>query len=495
MSGEITLPDTIEVITESAAQFVPELILTSGILVLICVGLLRRGKSLFSILSAIVFTASLTTILIHWPTDEVPRLLFFDMLKADSFSSYLKIIFDVSGLLTVWMSWSNHKLSQRHSEYFAILMAVVLGAHLLVMSVNFAMVFISLELISIGSYVLAGFAFSKKASEGSLKYFLFGSVSSAIMLYGMTMIYGLTGMMNFSTIDFAMQLINTRSSLLFIAALMTLGGFFFKVAATPFHPWAPDVYEAAPMPVVAFFSVVPKLAGIGILTRFILVLGVSGHSSYDWQTLISIVAMLSLTVGNFSALWQKNPKRLMAYSSIAQTGFLLTALSSFMDQGVQFMLFYASVYALVNFLVFIYLQYFESQGIHSLESFSGVGKTTLIPSVFILIGLIALTGLPPTAGFTSKLFVFSSLWESYQASGKSILLWLMVFGLLNTVISLFYYLRIPYFAFIKHGTFQVKTDFLRFENLLGLLLVLAILILFFNPGLLMGWINKINFVL
>lgn len=495
MSNEITLPDKIEVIVKSFAHFVPELILTTGILILILTGLIRRDKSFLTILSAIVFSASLITVFMRWPTDGVQHFLFFDMVKVDSFAAYLKIIFDVSALITLWMSWSNQKLSQRLSEYFVILTAVVLGAHLLVMSVHFAMVFISLELISIGSYVLAGFAFSKKASEGSLKYFLFGSVSSAIMLYGMTMIYGITGMMNFSSIDFAMHLLNSKSNLLFIASLMTLAGFFYKVAATPLHPWAPDVYEAAPMPVVAFFSVVPKLAGIGILTRFTLILGVSDHPSYDWQALIAVVAMLSLTVGNFSALWQKNPRRLMAYSSIAQTGFLLTALSSFLFQGVQFMLFYASVYAVVNFLVFIYLQYFESEGIHSLESFSGIGKTTFIPSIFILVGLIALTGLPPTAGFTSKLFVFSSLWESYQSSGKSILLWLMVFGLVNTVISLFYYLRIPYFAFIRSGPVRVKTNILRFENLLGLLLVLAVLILFFNPGLLMGWINKINFVL
>jgi len=276
---------------------------------------------------------------------------------------------------------------------------------------------------------------------------------------------------------------------------MALAGFFYKIAAAPLHPWSPDVYEAAPMPVIAFFSVVPKLAGIGILTKFTLALNIFGQSTFDWQFILCLVSMLSLTVGNFSALWQKNPKRLMAYSSIAQSGFLLVGVAAFLPQGVHFMLFYACIYMFMNFLVFNYLQYFESLGLASVASFSGVGKTASWPSILILVGFIALTGLPPTAGFTAKFFVFTSIWESYQLSGKAILLWLLVFGLLNTVVSLFYYLRIPYYAFIKGGESGIKANNLTFENFFGLVLVLVILLLFFNPGLLMGWINKINFVL
>jgi NADH-quinone oxidoreductase subunit N len=159
------------------------------------------------------------------------------------------------------------------------------------------------------------------------------------------------------------------------------------------------------------------------------------------------------------------------------------------------MLFYASVYLLMNFAVFIFLDFFEQNGIVCIDDFAGTGKKFLWPSVFLLIGFIALTGLPPTAGFTAKLFIFTSLWQSYELSGKSLLLWLLIFGLLNTVISLFYYLRIPYFAFLKSGEPAEKPNIITFENLLAFLLVLLILLLFFIPGLLMGWINKINFVL
>ncbi len=205
--------------------------------------------------------------------------------------------------------------------------------------------------------------------------------------------------------------------------------------------------------------------------------------------------MLSITIGNFSALRQKNAKRMMAYSSIAQSGFLLIGIITFLPEGIHFMLFYATVYTLANFLIFFLLQYFASRGIHTIAEFNGMGKKLLWPSVFILIGLISLTGLPPTSGFTAKLFIFSSVWEAFSQSGKPVLLWLLVFGLLNTVVSLFYYLRIPYYAFIKSANANSKENNSRFENLLALFLVVLILILFFLPGMLMGWINKINFVL
>jgi NADH-quinone oxidoreductase subunit N len=276
---------------------------------------------------------------------------------------------------------------------------------------------------------------------------------------------------------------------------MTLAGFLYKIAATPMHPWAPDIYEASPMPVVAFFSVVPKLAGIGILIKFLSAINHFGPNIFDWQLIISLIAIFTLTVGNFAALNQKSPKRLMAYSSIAQSGFLLVGIATFLPQGINVMLFYASIYTLANFTVFIFLQYYESKGIHTIAGFSGVGKTTAFASILLMIALISLTGLPPTSGFTAKLFIFTSLWDAYAQTGKLILLLLLTFGLLNTVVSLFYYLRIPYYAFLKSNDVVIDTNKPVFQNLLGLILVVAILILFFLPGMLMGWINKINFVL
>ena len=489
------LYEKLELTGMSFKFFIPETVLISAILFLIIIGLFKNaGKGLFTFLSFFTFFLSLLMIIFFWPVGQTPLAIFNGMLRVDGFSAYLKLLIDTAGMFTVLMTWKNQN-QQRLSEYYALIVTVTLGAHLLVMSTNFVTVFIALELISISSYVLTGFSFSKQGAEGSQKYFLFGSVASAVMLYGFTFLYGLTGTLDFSSPDFVNGLISKNGTLFLVAGSMALAGFLYKMAAAPLHPWVPDVYEAAPMPVVAFFSVVPKLAGLGVLTKFTMALNLFGQSRHDWQFVICFVAILSLTVGNFSALWQRRPKRLMAYSSIAQSGFLIVGVGAFIPGGIDFMLFYASVYLLTNYLVFIYLQYFESIGFESVESFAGIGRTLAWPCVLMLTGLISLTGLPPTAGFTAKFFVFSSVWESYQLSAKPILLWLLVFGLLNTVVSLFYYLRIPFYAFIKKGESVKKTNNPTFENFFGLGLVLLILILFFKPDLLMRWINTINFVL
>ncbi|HYI76459.1 MAG TPA: NADH-quinone oxidoreductase subunit N [Chryseolinea sp.] len=489
------LYEQLELIRSSFKFFVPELVLISAILIVLITGLLKKeARPLYTFLSLATFITSLVSTVVIWPADPAPAELFYNMLQSDGFSAYLKILIDCAGIFTVLMTWRNSKQEQL-SEYYTLVITVSLGAHLLVMSVNFVSVFIALELISISSYVLTGFSFSKAGAEGSQKYFLFGSVASAVMLYGFTFLYGLTGTLDFSSVDFVNALVNKNSTLFLVAGSMALAGFLYKMAAAPLHPWAPDVYEAASMPIVAFFSVVPKLAGLGVLAKFTLALNLFGQSRHDWQFVICCVAILSLTVGNFSALWQTRPKRLMAYSSIAQSGFLLVGVGAFIPTGIDFMLFYAAVYVLINYLVFIYLQYFEMMGLSSVESFAGIGKTFVWPCVCLLVGLIALTGLPPTAGFTAKFFIFSAIWESYQLSEKPILLWLLVFGLLNTVVSLFYYLRIPFYAFIKKGESLKKGNNLTFENFFGTALVLLILILFFKPDLLMRWINKINFVL
>lgn len=485
------LRETVDYIGISISYFIPELLLAAGIAVLIVAGLFRR----FSFHSPLALSFAVASLLmLPWSAAPFAFSLFDGMVRSDNFSAFLRGLIDVATALTVLLTWRQQRNQPKLSEYYALLLSVALGAHLLVMSMNMLMIFLSLELISIASYLLAGFSFTRSGAEGGLKYFLFGSVASAIMLYGITLLYGITGTLEFFTSGFAEGLAVNESPLLLVASLMTLGGFLYKMAAAPLHPWAPDVYEAAPMPVVAFFSVVPKLAGVGILVKFVDALKQAAGTSYDWQSLLSVVAIVTLTVGNFAALWQKNVKRLMAYSAIAHSGFLLVGVVAFVPHGTQYMLYYASVYTATNFLVFAYLQYYDFHGFTTIASYAGAGKRHGWPMVLLLAGFVSLMGLPPTGGFTAKLFIFSSLWESYQGSGKPLLLWLMVFGLLNTVVSLFYYLRIPYFAFIKNGDMPRATNNLVFENLLGLLLVLVVLCLFFSPGLLMGWINKITFV-
>lgn len=477
----------------------PELILACGILLVIGVGFFTRTKktNLNARLALAFLLASVTYTVLCWTHYVTPLTLFAGLIRCDQYSTYFKILIDIGGVLTVLMSLRSKDISAEkfNSEYYALLLSAVLGAHLLVMSVNLIMVFLSLELLSISSYVLAGYGFTKKGAEGSLKYFLFGSSASAIMLYGFSILFGITGTLDFTSIDFAERLIGSQSSLVFVGGMMALAGFLYKVAAAPMHIWSPDVYEGSPMPVVAFLSVVPKLAGIVVLSKFTIVLSLAGQSQFDWQVTLGIIAMATIAIGNLSALWQTNPKRLMAYSSIAQSGFLLLGIVCFSEAGIHALLFYSAVYVFSNYAVLFLLQAFETKGIESIPLFRGTGRTFVFASVVLSIGLISLSGIPPTGGFTSKLFVFASLWSSYAQTGKEILLWLIVFGLLNTVISLFYYLKIPYYAFLKTPAGQVLPQNTRFENFLAFILVVGIVFLFIQPDLLMGWLNTINFVL
>lgn len=488
----------LESIANSLGFVIPEIILSVGILFIIFIGLFTRDKSngIISWLTLMLFTITLTYTILNWSITS-PINLFDGMMRGDGFTSFFKILFDVAGILTVLMSMKSEELKENrfNAEYFTLIVAAVLGAHLLTMTTNFIMVFISLELLSISSYILAGFSFTKKGAEGSLKYFLFGSVASAVMLYGFSILFGITGILDFSAADFADRLLNNHSPLILAAGLISMAGFLYKIAAAPMHPWAPDVYEAAPIPVVAFLSVVPKLAGVAILARFTLALHLFGQSDFNWQVILSVIAILSILVGNLSALWQNNPKRMMAYSSIAQAGFLLIGVVCFSNQGIQFMMFYACIYLLANMAVFICLQVFEKHGVDSIPSFSGWGKSNVMISIVLLLGFISLTGIPPTAGFTAKLFIFTSLWSAYEQSSNGVLIWLLVLGLLNTVISIFYYLKMPYYAFLKNADPIPSVKKTQLENYLALILVVLLLFLFIRPDLLMGWLNRINFVL
>lgn len=496
VSTNTGLKEKLAWILESFGFIYPELLLGIGIILILIVGLIFKNSIKLRIISyslSILLVVISSVLGIDNFSIEAPIKLFTGAIRLDDFSTFMKLLCDIGAVLALLMSFQKGIIKDHHAEYAALILTILTGAHLLLMSTNYVIIFIALEMISLSSYVITGFAGTKESAEGSFKYFVFGSVVSAVMLYGFSILYGLTGTLDFST-EIFVNAVRSKSILFSLAGIFSLAGFLFKIAAVPFHPWAPDVYESAPMPVVAYFSVVPKLAGLGILIKVTVALNLYGQSRLDWQTFVVVIAMLSILMGNFSALRQKSVKRMMAYSSIAQTGFLLTGLAAFSEKGTQFLLFYAVIYLIMNYLVFMYLQYFEKHGLQTMEDFKGTGKRALVPHVFLLIGFISLTGLPPTAGFMGKLFIFSGVWESYNSGSKEILLWLLIFGLVNTVISLFYYLRISFLAFLKPGKGEV-IKYPTWTNFLGLILVFIVLFLFFQPNVLMSWINKINFAL
>lgn len=482
--------DKLEWTTASLGFLYSEVVIAVGLLLLIVVGLITKNGNIARIFSFTFLIASTLFLILDGPFVQ-PVSLFGGMLKIDIASIYLRMLTGLTGILVVLLS-DPKTIIKNPFEYFTLILSIVLGAQLLVMSQHFVMVILSLELMSIPAYVLAGYAFDKQSAEASMKYFIYGSVATAFMIFGMSWIYGLSDTLTFTSPEFVEKL-KFNDNLLFLGAgFMVMSGLLFKMAATPFHFWAPDVYQSTPMPVLTLFSTIPKIATGALLIKILMAFTLAGQSRYDWQPIISVLAIATLTVGNFSALWQKNTKRLMAYSSIGQAGFLLVAIATMSNNGSRFFLFYSTVLVISTVLVFLTLEYFErNHQTKNIADFQGLGRIKPGMAVLLTIGMLSLVGLPITAGFTAKLFVFSGLLEAWSTTGKDVLLWLFVFGLLNTVVSLYYYLRIPYFLFLKEPTTnQTNQEKSIIPILLGLLLALVLLWLFFQPDSLMWWMTS-----
>ncbi len=489
-------------ITASVSSFLPEISLAVSIIIILIYDLIthkrQRQYLLLFALVALLLTGYLTSLQWLSASRGAEEFLFNDMLVLDKASIFAKFVFLVAGILTILMSWPDraHKpMLSIPGEQVILLVGLVLGTFLLCMSVNLLMVYLALELISLCSYILCTMNGDKPGSEAGLKFILFGAVSSAFMLYGMSLFYGFTGSLHINDPSFVAGLETIHWLPLTVAGLLVISGFLFKIAAFPFQVWAPDVYQGSPTPIVAFFSVAPKIAGLFILIRFTNAYSFVDLATY-WQEILAAVAILSMTVGNFAAIRQKNAKRMLAYSSIAHGGFLLCGLVTFTDFGLSALLFYAAIYVLMNFAAFLIVMLLEGKT-HSLEmdTFKGLGLKFPVLGVLTIVAMIALTGLPPTAGFTAKFLIFSSIWAAYASSAKPILLYLLIFGLFNTVISLAYYLKIPYLLFFKESAVTMVSDRKDYlKNILLVFLIIPIILLFFKSEWLLYIINSITFV-
>lgn len=494
-----SLSEWIDQLYAGASWLLPELTLTITLIMLIIYDLLfKRNKSIGLLaisLVGLVFTIWL--LIAQWQQIEHTITFFNDMLKLSDLSLLLKMVFVISAVIVLFLlalqSKADQKATISSSENLVMVFAILIGAFLMTMTMNLILVYLGIEIVSIASYIITALNASKQRSEAALKYLIFGAVASALMLYGMSWLYGFTGTLQLDSMSFYAGLTEAATLPLGIALILTLTGFLFKLGAFPMHIWSPDVYEAAPTPIVSLFSVVPKLAALAIIFRVTDFIDVS----WDWTMTLGIVAMGSMLVGNLSALWQKDAKRMLAYSSIAHAGFLLLGIISQSETGNEAFLFYAMAYALMNLAAFALIQFFERQTGHTdMENWKGLGKALPFQAILLLITMIALTGLPPTIGFNAKLYAFSALWERYQLEGNSLLLWLFIIGLFNTVISLFYYLKLPYFMFIKEQKDfdEVKTaNAFKALTVIGTLLVVPMLLLFFRSDWFVDLVNTVNF--
>ena len=329
------------------------------------------------------------------------------------------------------------KAGRRLGEYFSLIVGMTFGMFLLCGSTNMIMVYISIEIMSLSSYVLAGFTKEvKRSGEAALKYVIFGSVASGIMIYGVSIIYGLTGTFDIVRIMIGLQSASTIPMVLGI--FMIMAGFLYKISAVPFHYWTPDVYEGAPITITALLSVASKAAGIAIFVRFMYILSFSGFINFDWRIVIAIISVLTMTLGNLVALWQNNFKRLLAYSSIAHAGYILMALVVMDKVGISAIMIYLFTYMFMNLGAFASAALLANK-IHSedLEDYTGIGYRAPALTVCLVIFLVSLAGLPPTAGFIGKLYVFTAV---LNAGNQWV--WLAVVGVINSAISLYYYVKV-----------------------------------------------------
>lgn len=407
-----------------------------------------------------------------------------------------KYFFALSVLLTLLISWPliRKKHLNHPAEYIVLIFALWLGIDLLIMARHLLLLYLALELVSISSYILTAFLFQKKSMEGSLKYLLFGAFSSGFMLYGMSLLYGFGGSLHFES--FLSSMNSDTGAAQLIALMLTSIGLLFKISVFPFHLWAPDAYEAAPTPIAAFLSVAPKAAGLFVLYQFTTLLLEKKALFIQWQLFLTFISLFSILLGNFSALWQNNIKRMLAYSSIAQAGFLLIAIISLPASGFMSLVFYLFIYQVMNFAAFyqaeliaLKLKTDEEGDRYLLRNYDGLGLQHTFLGISFLITMIALTGLPPTAGFNAKLFLFSSLWESYLVSGQFILLFLFILGLLNAAVALFYYIKIPYFLFFKPSNKNDLSPLNLAEKALIFLFVLTLILFFFRSDWLLQYIQ------
>jgi NADH-quinone oxidoreductase subunit N len=367
-----------------------------------------------------------------------PGPAFGGMLVVDGFATFFQILVMAVGILAILPSYSFLARQEAEtSEYHALLLFSIAGQCLMASANDLIVVFIGLEISSIASYVLAGYLRDdKRANESALKYFLLGSFATAFFLYGVAIVYGATGTLNLTAVHDA--IVGQDQPLVIflgLAAALMFVGLGFKVSAAPFQIWAPDVYQGAPTPVSAFLSAGPKAAAFAVFLRvFLTAFGPIGAA---WEPLVWLAALLSMTVGNFAALLQTNVKRLLGYSSIAHAGYVLVALAARSEIGTAAVMFYLAGYAFMNVGAFAVVSHLSGKGEkhQNVEDLAGLGKTQPFTAAMFTIYLLSLIGVPLTAGFFGKFYIFKAALESH-------LVWLTVLGLLNSAVGAYYYLRI-----------------------------------------------------
>ncbi len=470
---------------EDYAAVVPEIVLTIFALAVLLMDFLleKRDKYWNGIIALIGIGITGYAVCRDWSGRQgVPYHGFGGSIVNDDFFTFFSLIFLVATALVVLISMKYLEIEGEHfGEYYALLLFSALGMMFLAAGTDLIVLFIGLELMATSGYILAGFLRrEKRSNEGAMKYLLLGAFSSGILLYGMSLLYGLSGSTQLEIIAQHLSERPAADPLVWLAMVTVGTGLLFKVAAVPFHQWVPDVYEGAPTTVTAFLSVGAKAGAFALLLRMFL--GPIWPLRDEWQLLLIAVAVLTMTVGNLAALTQRNVKRLLAYSSIAHVGYLLLGLVTAADgnrTGLQGMVIYLLVYAFMNlgaFTVIVALRRKDFIG-DEVEDLAGLYEKSPGSALLMLVFLLSLAGIPPTAGFIGKYFIFLALIQT----GHYVL---AVLAVLYVVVSIYYYFRIVVAMFMKPAPDDAKLSFSP-----GVLTTMAITLIFtLGIGILPNWI-------
>jgi NADH-quinone oxidoreductase subunit N len=396
----------------------------------------------------------------------------YGMAVVDNYSVFFKLLISAAGVMVLLMSLASKELalrSRHFGEYSILILGMSIGMYLMPAAMDLLTMYISLELVSIAGYILAGFSKERmRGGEAAMKYVLFGAISSGVMIYGFSLFYGMTGTTNILAIRQVLAMsvrdhaaINIQA--LWVATTLALMGMAYKVSAVPFHFWTPDVYEGAPTPITALLSVASKAAGFGLLLRFVIFVfpesRIDGQPIINWQILMAVLSVVTMTFGNLSALLQTNVKRMLAYSSIAHAGYLLAGVAVVGPQGIVAVMIYLVTYLFMNLGAFYAVMLIEDAvGSEDLDDYRALARRAPLPAAALSICLVSLTGIPLTAGFVGKFYLFSAILAPHAGQGGVPWLWLALAGIANTLLSLYYYLRVIGAMYLKRSTRELALE-------------------------------------
>ncbi len=435
----------------------PEIILLLLGILIVTIDLIKRGQlrgRSFGSLTIAGGLVALGVIVFQMINGQPqPATVLADMVRVDLFVQMFRLMFVVALILAALISLDVKGL-KTNGEFYGLLIFSVVGMGFMAASNNIVMLYVGLETTSIALYMLAGFIRESTVStEAGMKYYLFGAFTSTILLYGLSLLFGFTGgKTNYGEIAAALQRLvaNQETLPVMVALVLITVGFGFKVAAVPFHMWTPDVYEGSPTPITAFISVASKAAGFAVFIRFFLI--VFGPLQEQWVGFVAILAAVTMLLGNLVALQQRNFKRMLAYSSIAQAGYLLIGVAAVGELGTAAVLFYLSVYVLTNIAAFGVAEIAtNATGSELIKDMAGLSRRAPGIAFALLAAMLSLARVPPLAGFFGKFYIFQAAVGYTNPAGQHSLIWLALLGVLTSIIALYYYLVVLKVAYVDRA--------------------------------------------